>query len=71
MSFTTSDLEQMFREYTRRKDEILERETRTGVRDVPARRRLNAHLTYAQELSALTEGQALASHTPDPVPRVC
>ena len=61
----------MFREYTQRKDKILEEEEKTGVRNVAARRKLNAHLTYAQELSALMAGHAFATHTSDPVPRVC
>lgn len=71
MSLTTEELEQMLREYTQRKDKILEEEAKTGTRDVKARRKLNAHLTYAQELSALIDGQALASQTAKPVPRVC
>ena len=71
MSLTTEELEQMFREYTQRKDKILEEEENTGVRNVAARRKLNAYLMYAQELSALMEGHALASQTPEPVPRVC
>ena len=71
MSLTTEELEQMFREYTQRKDEIIEEEEKTGVRNVSARRKLNAHLMYAHELSALMAGQALATHTSDPVPRVC
>ena len=70
MSLTTEELEQMFREYTQRKDKIIEEEEKTGVRNVSARRKLNAHLMYAHELSALMAGQALATHS-DPVPRVC
>lgn len=71
MSLTTEELEQMLREYTQRKDEILEEEAKTGTRNVAARRKLNAHLMYAQELSALIAGHALASQTSEPVPRVC
>lgn len=71
MSLTTEELEQMFREYIQRKDKILEEEAKTGKRNIAARRKLNAHLMYTQELSALIDGHALASQTAEPVPRVC
>ena len=71
MSLTTEELENMFREYTQRKDKILQEEEKKGVRNVAARRRLNAYLTYAHELSALMAGHELASQTSEPVPRVC
>ena len=61
MSLTTEELEQMFREYTQRKDKIIEEEEKTGVRNVSARQAQHVHLMYAHELSALMAGQALAT----------
>ena len=71
MSLTVEELEEMIQNYTKRKDKILEEEAESGVRDVAARRRLNARLHYTRELSALMAGHAFASQTAEPVPRVC